>query len=479
MTQILNRYRNLSEPLKASVWFAICSFMQKGIQFITAPIFTRLLSPDDYGITNVYNSWFQIIIIFASLSLFNGVFNVGMIKFEGNQYKYMACSQGISMVATVVCFFIYIMFHDFWNDIFHLPTALMIIMFVQIFFTPPLQYWSGKQRFDYKYKMLILVTLAMSILGPIISIIAIKSSQYKVFAKIFSGVLVEGIVGIIFFIYIFYKGKNFYIKDYWSFILRFAIPLIPHYLAGTVLASSDRIIIDKLCGSSFTGIYSIGYTISLGLTIINTSINNSFIPWTFKKMKNKEYDQISPKSNAILIIIGLISITLITLTPELVKIIAPIEYYDAIWVIPPVAMSVLFMFMYNLFGNIEFYFEANKFITVASIIVAILNIMLNYLFIPVFGYIAAAYTTLISYILFSGFHYLFMRKLVKSKIGEIKIYNIKFIFMLVIIFMAFSAIIMCLYNYPIVRFLFILFLLLTAILKRDTILNIFKSLKAE
>lgn len=479
MTQILNRYRNLSEPLKASVWFAICSFMQKGIQFITAPIFTRLLSPDDYGITNVYNSWFQIIIIFASLSLFNGVFNVGMIKFEGNQYKYMACSQGISMVATVVCFFIYIMFHDFWNDIFHLPTALMIIMFVQIFFTPPLQYWSGKQRFDYKYKMLILVTLAMSILGPIISIIAIKSSQYKVFAKIFSGVLVEGIVGIIFFIYIFYKGKSFYIKDYWSFILRFAIPLIPHYLASTVLASSDRIIIDKLCGSSFTGIYSIGYTISLGLTIINTSINNSFIPWTFKKMKNKEYDQISPKSNAVLIIIGLISITLITLTPELVKIIAPIEYYDAIWVIPPVAMSVLFMFMYNLFGNIEFYFEANKFITVASIIVAILNIMLNYLFIPVFGYIAAAYTTLISYILFSGFHYLFMRKLVKSKIGEIKIYNIKFIFMLVIIFMAFSAIIMCLYNYPIVRFLFILFLLLTAILKRDTILNIFKSLKAE
>lgn len=105
--------------------------------------------------------------------------------------------------------------------------------------------------------------------------------------------------------------------------------------------------------------------------------------------------------------------------------------------------------------------------------------MLNYLFIPVFGYIAAAYTTLISYILFSGFHYLFMRKLVKSKIGEIKIYNIKFIFMLAIIFMAFSAIIMCLYNYPIVRFLFILFLMFIAILKRAAILNMFKSLKAK
>lgn len=118
-------------------------------------------------------------------------------------------------------------------------------------------------------------------------------------------------------------------------------------------------------------------------------------------------------------------------------------------------------------------------IVIASIIVAILNIILNYLFIPIFGYIAAAYTTLISYILFSIFHYLFMRRLVKLKIGEIRIYNIKFIFMLALIFVVFSAIIMCLYNYPVIRFLVVLSLIFIAILKRDLLINIIKSLRSE
>lgn len=476
--QLINKYKSLSQPLKASIWFTICSFLQKGIQFITAPIFTRILSPEDFGTVNVYNSWFQILLIVASLNLFQGVFNVGMIKFEENQYKYMSCSQCISILSTLIFFLVYILFPNFWNNIFQLPSILMIAMFVHILIYPSLQYWSGHQRFNYKYRMLIFVTLLISILEPLLNIVAIKASQYKAPAKILSSVFVQGIIGIVFLVYILYKGKTFYDKIYWSHILRFAIPLIPHYLASTVLASSDRIIIDKLCGSSYVGIYSIGYTISLALTIINTSINNSFIPWTFKKMKSKEYNQISPASNIILIVIGVISVCLIILTPELVRIIAPVEYYDAIWVIPPVAMSVLFMFMYNLFGNIEFYFEANKFITISSVLVAILNIAMNYLFIPIFGYIAAAYTTLVSYILFSIFHYLFMKRLVKLKIGQVKIYNIKFIFTLALIFISFSAIVMCFYNYPVVRYLLILAIMLVAVWKRKLVLSTIKNFKS-
>lgn len=476
--QLINKYKNLSQPLKASIWFTICSFLQKGIQFITAPIFTRILSPEDFGTVNVYNSWFQILLIIASLSLFNGTFNVGMIKFEGAHDKYMACSQVISTITTLIFFVIYLAFQSFWNNIFNLSTAFMVLMFIQILFTPSLQYWSGKQRFDYKYRLLIFITLLISVVSPIIGIVAIKFSQHKAFAKIFSYVFVEAVISLVCYIHILYKGKTFYDKKYWSFIIRFAVPLIPHYLASTVLASSDRIIIDKLCGSSYVGIYSIGYTISLALTIINTSINNSFIPWTFKKMKSKEYSQISPVSNMILIIIGVISVGLVILAPELVKIIAPVEYYDAIWVIPPVAMSVLFMFMYHLFGNIEFYFEANKFITISSVLVAILNIILNYLFIPIFGYIAAAYTTLVSYILFSAFHYLFMKRLVKLKIGEVNIYNIKFISTLAIIFIFFSAIVMCLYNYTVIRYLLILAIMLVAVWKRKLVLITIKNFKS-
>ncbi len=62
--------------------------------------------------------------------------------------------------------------------------------------------------------------------------------------------------------------------------------------------------------------------------------------------------------------------------------------------------SVFFMFLYPLFANIEFYYEKTKFVMVASCSGALLNILLNYIFIGLYGYYAAGYTTLICYMVF-------------------------------------------------------------------------------
>ncbi len=90
----------MSAPVKAAMWFTICSFLQKGIQFITVPIFTRLLTKEQYGLYNVYNSWSQIVLIFASLNLFYGVFNNGMLKFETDRDRFVSSVQGAS---TAMC----------------------------------------------------------------------------------------------------------------------------------------------------------------------------------------------------------------------------------------------------------------------------------------------------------------------------------------------------------------------------------------
>ncbi|MDS9385551.1 polysaccharide biosynthesis C-terminal domain-containing protein, partial [Streptococcus pneumoniae] len=99
--------------------------------------------------------------------------------------------------------------------------------------------------------------------------------------------------------------------------------------------------------------------------------------------------------------VGIGSILTISLGPEIIQLFAPKQYYEAIRIIPPVALSVYFMFLYPIFGNIEFYFEANHFVMWASIGGAIMNIFLNFIFLKHFGYIAAGYTTLFCYILFA------------------------------------------------------------------------------
>ena len=97
---ITSKYRSLSVQAKAALWFTICSFLQKGISFITVPIFTRLMSTEEYGTYTVYLSWLQILTIMTSLYLFNGVYDNAMAKYEKQRDEYTSAMQGLTLVIT-------------------------------------------------------------------------------------------------------------------------------------------------------------------------------------------------------------------------------------------------------------------------------------------------------------------------------------------------------------------------------------------
>ncbi|WP_105205168.1 lipopolysaccharide biosynthesis protein [Neobittarella massiliensis] len=469
MTRIFEKYRQMSAPVKAAMWFTICSFLQKGIQFITVPIFTRLLTKEQYGLYNVYNSWSQIVLIFASLNLFYGVFNNGMLKFETDRDRFVSSVQGASTAITTALLTVYLCTASFWNRIFELPTVLVLVMFVQILFFPAIQYWSARQRYEFKYRKLVALTLTMAIADPLLGIIAVLNSEDKATAKIISAVLVQVAAGLVLYIYNAAKGRCFFSKKYWKFALTFNIPLIPHYLSQTVLNNSDRIIIRQLCGEGPAGIYSVAYSAAMVLLVLNGSINNSLIPWTYKKLKDEAYTGIKRVSNAVLLLIAGMNLILIAFAPEAISILAPRSYHGAIWVIPPVAASVFFMFLYNLFGNVEFYFEENKFIMIASVLGAVLNIILNYIFVPLCGYIAAGYTTLFCYIVYSLSHYIFMKKVVRQHIGDMQIYDTKFVFVLSILFLGITAVLTMTYQAVWLRYGCIVVMLTAAFIKRKEI----------
>ena len=76
-----NKYKSLPIQAKASCYFLICSFFQRGISTVTTPVFTRLLSTEEYGQYNVFNSWMNIITVFVTLNLSYGVYAQGLIIF--------------------------------------------------------------------------------------------------------------------------------------------------------------------------------------------------------------------------------------------------------------------------------------------------------------------------------------------------------------------------------------------------------------
>lgn len=471
MTKLLEKYKKLSIVAKAAFWFMICSFLQKGISIIVTPIFTRLLSASEYGNYNVFTSWESIMNIFVSLCLSSGVYQQGLVKYEDDAERFSSSMQGLTLVIVVFWLMFYLIFHNFINNIIGLDTIFMVAMISIIWTNNVFAFWANEQKVQFKYKKLILLTIITSILNPVLGIVLVTNLKDKVLAR----VLGIAVIGLVFHVPLFVKqikkGGSLYNKKYWKYALLYNIPLIPHYLSQIVLSSSDKIMIEKLIDSKNAGIYSLAYSIALIMTMFNRSLMQAVTPWMYKKIKNKEFEKIKKVSYFSLVSVATLNLLLIAFAPEAVAIFAPSEYYEAIMVIPPVAMSVYFMFTYDLFAKFEFYYEKTKLISLATIIGAILNIVLNYIFISKFGYIAAAYTTLICYILYSIFHYRTMCFVCKKELKMKSPYDIKILILISVVFIAIGFVFNALYNYFIIRYMLIVVIILILLYNSKKIMS--------
>lgn len=479
ISKFKDKYCNMSEVAKAGIWFTICGFIQKALGFITVPIFTRLLTTQQYGTVSIFYSWESILVVFCTLNLFSGVFNNGMINYENDREGFLSSMQGLVTSLSIGICFIYLIFHRWLNSLFELGTLLMLIMFVEILFNSALSFWSAKERFEFRYKKMVMVTLMVAIIGPLLAfcMILLLPEEYGANARIIGTALVNVLICGIIYVINFLKGKKYFDKKYWAYALKFNIPLIPHYLSTLLLAQSDRLMISKISGMAQAGIYGLSHNLAMILNVLTTSVNNAFAPWLYQKLKAEDYKEIPKVSNKLFVLIAISLGLLMAFAPEVIMILAPGDYYEAVYVIPPLAVSLYFMFMFQIYANVEFYFEENKFIMYASVSSAIFNVILNYIFIKLFGYLAAGYTTLICYMILGIAHYIFMNNTVKKYINnDIKLFDIKSTIIFAMFLLLFSIGMLLLYKAIIIRYLIIILILIFIVANKNKVLSIIKEL---
>lgn len=462
----------IPETVRAGAAFVLCSFMQQGIQFITVPIFTRILSTEEYGQYSLYQSWLSITTILVTLNLSSGAFNNAMNKYKNDRQGYIAAMQGLNTV--LVCFWIilYALFSGKWEQLLGLPSIVIIGMLAEMFFHPALLFWTMKQRYEYKYRLLVVVTLLFAICNPLVGLIAVFNTTEKGYARCLSVSLVTVAFSLVFYIYNYVKGKKFFNKQYWLFALKFNIPLVPHYLSQIVLAQSDRIMISNYCNTSAVAIYSLSYNIGTVMNLIVNSVTTSFTPWVYQKFGESNYRKVGEAANGLLLLIVLIAVIPIAFAPEIILILGSSKYYDAVWVVAPVTISTVIMFLYSLYGNIEFYYEKSVFVMIASLIAAISNVILNGIFIPRYGYIAAGYTTLFSYLMLLLMHRTFAQKICKDQNISGSIYSTKTIAVLLAALCTCAICFIKLYDYVYIRIFIILAGAIIAFLNRNKIKQI-------
>lgn len=472
-------YKNIPIQAKASGWFFVCSFLQKAIAVISTMIFTRLISSDDYGIISIFNTWSDVLYILATLNLSTGVYNVGMTKFSSERKEFNSSLQLLALFWNIGFSIVFLIIYRYIAKIIQLPFSMIILIFVTFCFLPAFNLWSAKQRYENKYKELVIVSISYAFVILMISLIAILNFNNKSIAKIVSNSVVTILFGAILFINnLNFQGKKIR-KDFIVFALKFNLPMIPAFLSMVILNQIDRIMISSQVSLSKAGIYSVAYSSAMFISILSTAINATYNPWLMQKIHVKKYDKVSDVTKIIsLFFVGVI-IFFIILAPEFIRVMASSEYYEAIYVVPPVAASTFFTLIYTYYCPFAQYYLKMKFLVFINIGVAVINIILNYLGISIFGYFAAGYTTYIGFLIYGWGTILYTKSIMRKEIGSITIYDERFFFILTMLLTIAMIIINFLYRTYLLRYVILFALLILAWVQRNKMYSIINDMRGK
>lgn len=188
--------------------------------------------------------------------------------------------------------------------------------------------------------------------------------------------------------------------------LRYALPFVLYSLTNWSLSASDRLILARFCSLDELGRYGLGYTLATGMnTIVLTGVNMAYAPLFLRRAKEQEDHPALYARDLELytVAVGYLTLGAMLLAPEVVRIIAPSRYQGAAPIMRVVVFAFLMLGMYLMNSLPLVLHRKSSSIALGSFLAALVNAGLNVALVPRYGIITAAWTTVIGYLVMALF----------------------------------------------------------------------------
>lgn len=409
------------KAIKAGIGYTIGNVLIKGIGFMTVPIFSRLMSTEEFGIFNVFLSYESILFVLIGVAIHSSIRSANL-EFRGKINEYTSSVSLIYILNLLVFCGIGMLFRKPISTILGLDSSIIILLIFYSFGSAMLTLYNNRIALDYEYKKYLVLALWNSLSNVLCSLILIFTvfKEQKEYARIVGSTATLVAMAIYILINLYKLHRPRIEKKYWKFALKYSLPIVPHGISQTILGTFDKVMINRMVGNAEAGIYSLANNIQLILTVVIDSAMNSLNTWYYEKFDRNEKHTIVNRSMQIGALFLMFSIVLIALTPELVMILGGQKYDLAKYTAMPMIMAAFLIMLYNLFVIVEYYYKKTNYIMIMASLAALINIVMNYIFISIFGFIAAAYTTLFSYFVYLALHIYISHRLLGYYVIPIK-----------------------------------------------------------
>lgn len=396
----------LKSLFKDSITYSIAGFLGRGIAFIMLPLYTRVFSPEDYGILDIINVSILIITNIVSFQL-NQSLGRYYVDTDSTSKKITIVTTGFVhyIVSFCITAFMIILFSKNISFFFFgtgLHSGIIKIAGLYIIFLSLYYYTSILFRYRFESKRFSSLSVLNVILNASLIIFFVLFLKIGVLG-VFWGKLIASIL--LFSISFYLLKDNFNLINIsfsvWKKMFKYGAPLIPAVLLLFVIQYCDRFMIIHFLGLNDLGIYAIGIRLASIITLLFIGFKFAWGPYVFNNYRNPRTKEVVSILFKYLFLLSILFVLIIILfSPELLFILTTKTYYAAHQVIPLLAWSTI---LYTIGAYFSFGFgiaEKNIFSLYINLVAAIINIILNYFFIPKFGIQGAALATFISMVIF-------------------------------------------------------------------------------
>ena len=238
-------------PARATLWYLGVSVITKGTGILTTPIFTRILSSEDYGSFALYMSLIGVgSVICSAVSSGSAVYK-GMSKSRENVGEYLRAVLLLTLSFSILICLLLFAFSSFFRlkRIFYLPLSLQLLC------DGVTALMLSADKFRYKYKTVAAVSLISAVLPPVLSVVLLVNTDFGYTVRIFSLLLVSLGVAVFSLIRIMKASSDGQtrIRTSSAMIKRaagYTRPMLPHAISSAVTSQADKLIISSLMGAA-------------------------------------------------------------------------------------------------------------------------------------------------------------------------------------------------------------------------------------
>ena len=398
MNEIAKKLPKINTPAKASVWYIGTNAVTKAILLISTPIFTRLLSPDEYGVYSLYLGWMGILTVLTTPETGGSAIYRGFSRFADDKPGFSHAILKVQLFMTPAAIAVYSIFRNRIDAILGIGRGFTLLLLLQIFINSVTGIYLTRERCSYKYKKVCAVNLISGIGYPILTLALIPLLKERGEARIFGQFIISLIVAApIFISLIKVKGSDEGKKI--RYVLKSTVYMLPHYLSLSVIAQADKIAIGRLAGADALGKYSVAYSAATVLTLVTAGISGSAIPWLNRKLKNGDHEKVERTLLFGTVLLTEATLLFLALIPEGFGIIAGYGYRDALSAIYPIAMSIPLSFLCSMHTGALLHLDGQSSVTLCTVIGAAFCVILQLLFVRRLGYTSAGAATLTAYVI--------------------------------------------------------------------------------